>query len=125
MKKLIALLFVTFLSGCALTQRAGQAFDIEHKPFFHFLPDPGFAETGKMRYKIEREMTTFGDLVDEATIFNYDKQVMDQLQEMNDQNKLGYSSDINNDFMPCRIDVLYGYTPALIETSCRTQSLIS
>jgi hypothetical protein len=33
--------------------------------------------------------------------------------------------DINNDFMPCRIDVLYGYTPALIETSCRTQSIVS
>lgn len=33
--------------------------------------------------------------------------------------------DINNDFMPCRIDVLYGYTPALVETACRTISQVS
>jgi len=33
--------------------------------------------------------------------------------------------DINNDFMPCRIDVLYGYTPALVETSVRTISVVS
>lgn len=33
--------------------------------------------------------------------------------------------DINNDFMPCRIDVLYGYTTGLVETSCRTISQIS
>ncbi len=33
--------------------------------------------------------------------------------------------DINNDFLPCRIDVLYGYVPALIETSCRTISVVS
>jgi hypothetical protein len=33
--------------------------------------------------------------------------------------------DINNDFMPCRIDVLYGYVPALIEISCRTISVVS
>jgi len=33
--------------------------------------------------------------------------------------------DINNDFMPCRIDVLYGYVPALIETSVRTISAVS
>jgi hypothetical protein len=33
--------------------------------------------------------------------------------------------DINNDFMPCRIDVLYGYVPGLVELSCRTMSLIS
>ncbi len=33
--------------------------------------------------------------------------------------------DINNDFLPCRIDVLYGYIPALIEISCRTISVVS
>lgn len=33
--------------------------------------------------------------------------------------------DINNDFLPCRIDVLYGYVPALVETSCRTISAVS
>jgi hypothetical protein len=33
--------------------------------------------------------------------------------------------DINNDFMPCRIDVLYGYVPALVETACRTMSIVS
>jgi P22 coat protein - gene protein 5 len=33
--------------------------------------------------------------------------------------------DINNDFMPCRIDVLYGYTPALIEIGGRTISVVS
>ena len=33
--------------------------------------------------------------------------------------------DINNDFMPCRIDVLYGYVPALVETAVKTISQIS
>lgn len=33
--------------------------------------------------------------------------------------------DINNDFLPCRIDVLYGYVPALTEISCRTISIVS
>lgn len=33
--------------------------------------------------------------------------------------------DINNDFLPCRIDVLYGYVPALTEISCRTISVVS
>lgn len=74
-------------------------FDIEHKPFFHFLPDPGFSETGKMRYKIEREMTTFADLVDEATIFDYDKATMDELQKMQDEGKLGYSTEVPQDFL--------------------------
>ena len=33
--------------------------------------------------------------------------------------------DIANDFLPCRIDVLYGYIPALIELSVRTISVVS
>lgn len=33
--------------------------------------------------------------------------------------------DIANDFLPCRIDVLYGYVPALTELSCRTISIVS
>jgi hypothetical protein len=33
--------------------------------------------------------------------------------------------DINNDFMPCRIDVLYGYVPGLVETACRSISVVS
>jgi len=33
--------------------------------------------------------------------------------------------DIANDFLPCRIDVLYGYVPGLPEISCRTISVVS
>lgn len=74
-------------------------FDLKHLPFFHFFPDASFAEPGRFRYKIEREMMTFEDLANEATIFQYDKTVMGELQTLSQSKGMGFTSDIGKDFL--------------------------
>lgn len=74
-------------------------FDLEHKPFFQFLPDSGFPETGRMRYKIESENITFEELADEATIFHYEESVMNELADKYEKGELGFSPEVNKDFL--------------------------
>lgn len=74
-------------------------FDMRHLPFFWFFPDTEFAETGSMRYKIERDNMTFEQLADEAEIFGYDKAVMDELKALSDRRGNGYTPDIKKDFL--------------------------
>jgi hypothetical protein len=74
-------------------------FDMKHLPFFWFFPDPTFAETGRMRYKIERDFMTFEELADEAEIFGYDKPTMDSIKEKVDRKEAGFTPDIKKDFL--------------------------
>ena len=74
-------------------------FDIEHKPFFYFMPDSGFSDLGRMRYKIEREPMTMEDLIDEATVFKYDESKMKEIQEKSDKGESGYSTEVPKDFL--------------------------
>ena len=74
-------------------------FDIRHIPFFHFFHDPAFDLPGRMRYKIERELTTFEEFADEATIFGYDKATMDEIAMLVREGKSGFTSDIGKDFL--------------------------
>lgn len=72
-------------------------FDVKHLPFFFFFPDPVISETGLMRYKIERAFYTKEQLIAEAQIFNYDKNVLKDLFE-NKQTSF-YTPEIDKDFM--------------------------
>lgn len=71
-------------------------FDIKHVPFFFFLPDVSFSEPGRMRYKIERDMMTFEELANEATIFKYDPAVMADIKTLYDSGKAGWTPDVGN-----------------------------
>jgi hypothetical protein len=73
-------------------------FDIKHVPFFHFMPDPAFAEPGRMRYKIERDFMTFEELANEAAMFGYDPTIMADLKNLTDSGKGGFTPDISKDF---------------------------
>ena len=73
-------------------------FDIRHLPFFHFFPDVPMIETGRMRYKIERDYMTWDELQAEAEIFGYDKKVMSELKELTDNNENGFTPDVSKDF---------------------------
>lgn len=74
-------------------------FDVRHIPFFHFFPDGWMTETGRMRYKIEREFMTYDELVDEAIMFEYSKEKMDEITDMVDEGKVGFTPDVDKDFM--------------------------
>lgn len=74
-------------------------FDLRHIPFFHFFPDLAFDMPGRMRFKIEREFMTFEELADEATIFGYEKAVMDEIKLMVDEGHGSFTSDIGKDFL--------------------------
>lgn len=74
-------------------------FDLKHVPFFFFYPDASFDMPGQMRYKIERGLTTFQELADEAEIFGYDKATMDELATLNEAGQLKFTPDISKDFL--------------------------
>ncbi len=74
-------------------------FDIKHKPFFLFFPDKAFDMPGRMRYKIDRDYMTFEELASEAEAFGYDEAKMQEVADLVDQGKGGFTSEIPKDFM--------------------------
>lgn len=69
-------------------------FDLKHLPFFFFYPDPFFPETGRMRYKIERDFYTKQELIDEAETYGYEKTVLEDVLSQ----KASFTPSITKDF---------------------------
>lgn len=74
-------------------------FDIRHIPFFMFFPDVPMIETGRMRFKIERDYMTYEELVSEAEIFGYDKAVMQEIASMVAGGRMSFTPDLSKDFL--------------------------
>jgi hypothetical protein len=70
-------------------------FDLKHIPFFFFFPDPFYWETGKMRFKIERDFYTEEQLKNEAEIFGYDRQQVKEALSL----KGGFTPDISKNWL--------------------------
>lgn len=74
-------------------------FDVRHIPFFHFFPDSAFDMPGRMRQKIERDYMTFEEIVDEASVFEYDTAVLNELKELQDKKQSGFTPGETKDFL--------------------------
>lgn len=91
-------------------------FDLKHVPFFFFMPDVAMVDTGKMRYKIERDYVTLEDLQDEAELFGYDKAVMNDITAMCQEKRSGFTPEITKDFLEKYNDMFASLNPASFNT---------
>lgn len=99
-------------------------FDLRHVPFFMYYPDVPMIETGRMRYHIERDYTTFEELADEAEIFGYDKAVMDEIAQLVSENKSGFTPDVGKRFMEDYNDLFSSINPAAFKSDDKKVPLL-
>jgi len=100
-------------------------FDIKHLPFFFFFPDVAMVETGRMRYKIERDFVTLEELLDDADIFEYDKAEVNDIVRASEEGRTGFTPDITKNFMEEYNDLFASINPATFSTDDKKIPLLA